>query len=436
MRNTDKNSSSKTISTINTTIVIVALITMIMVASNNSGGLFLTLTATVYGQSSNTTTNSNNSNNSTLPVLLIHGYMADASVWNKWTELLKKDGIAAYPITFKQSDDKCGSSAEHAKELSKIIGQIKDETGQNKVNIVGHSKGGLDARVYLANNTKDVPNLIMIGTPNAGSPLAQSSEICTPAVYDLRPGSAATEVKMNPNTKYYTIAGEWDPQSGNCQLTPFLPMEQSGSSDLPKPNDGMVPLSSVESQDYFINLGHSKSCHTNLMSDYEYGLAKDVLIGDNKQTGIQKQQQQQPSQQQTGIQKQQQQQPSQQKIQETGVSVDLTTPTAGNMYGGDKKGSFDFSFQNNNVLGTAKMYEKPANGKVYEGWFEDKGDASGYSLSVGKFKDDDNTLALNQTMVNPFTYTVFFVTAEPVDDPDPKPSDVVVGAKLPIPFGQ
>ena len=426
MINTDR-----IITTITTTpivVVVVALIAIIMLSSNNSVGQFFTFTATVYGQSNNTTTNSNTSNNSTLPVLLIHGYMADATVWNKWIDLLKKDGIVVYPITFKESDDKCGSAAEHAKELSKIIGQIKDETGQNKVNIVGHSKGGLDARVYLANNTKDVANLIMIGTPNAGSPLAQSSEVCTPAVYDLRPGAAATEVKMNPNTKYYTIAGEWDPQLGNCQLTPFLPMEQSGSSDLPKPNDGMVPLSSVESQDYFINLGHSKSCHTNLMSEYEYGLAKDVILENNKQTGIQKQQQQK--------QQQQQQQPSQQKIQDTGVSLDLTTPTAGNMYGGDKKGSIDFSFQNNNVIGTAKMYEKPANGKVYEGWFEDKGDASGYSLSVGKFKENENTLALNQTMVNPYTYTVFFVTAEPVDDPDPKPADVVVAAKLPIPFGQ
>ena len=426
MINTDR-----IITTITTTpivVVVVALIAIIMLSSNNSVGQFFTFTATVYGQSNNTTTNSNTSNNSTLPVLLIHGYMADATVWNKWIDLLKKDGIVVYPITFKESDDKCGSAAEHAKELSKIIGQIKDETGQNKVNIVGHSKGGLDARVYLANNTKDVANLIMIGTPNAGSPLAQSSEVCTPAVYDLRPGAAATEVKMNPNTKYYTIAGEWDPQLGNCQLTPFLPMEQSGSSNLPKPNDGMVPLSSVESQDYFINLGHSKSCHTNLMSEYEYGLAKDVILENNKQTGIQKQQQQK--------QQQQQQQPSQQKIQDTGVSLDLTTPTAGNMYGGDKKGSIDFSFQNNNVIGTAKMNEKPANGKVYEGWFEDKGDASGYSLSVGKFKENENTLALNQTMVNPYTYTVFFVTAEPVDDPDPKPADVVVAAKLPIPFGQ
>jgi pimeloyl-ACP methyl ester carboxylesterase len=206
--------------------------------------------------------------------------MEDATVWNKWVDLLKKDGISAvYHITFKQSDDKCGSAAEHAKELSNIIGQIKKETGQNKVNIVGHSKGGLDARVYLANNTQDVANLIMIGTPNAGSPISQTSEICAPAVYDLRPGAAATQVEMNPNTKYYTIAGDWNPESGNWQLTPFLPFEQSGFSNLPKPNDGIVPLSSVESQDYFINLGHSKSCHSNLLSEYEYGLAKDVILG-------------------------------------------------------------------------------------------------------------------------------------------------------------
>jgi uncharacterized alpha/beta hydrolase family protein len=268
---------------------IVALFVTLMIVSNSSSNETFNFTEIVYGQSSNTTSKNDTSNNSKLPVLLIHGYMADASVWNKWVDLLKKDGISAYPITFKQSDDKCGSAAEHAKELSKIIGQIKDETGQNKVNIVGHSKGGLDARVYLANETKDVANLVMIGTPNAGSPLAESSEVCTPAVYDLRPGSAATEVKMNPNTKYYTIAGEWDPKLGNCQLSLFAPMEQSGSSTLPKPNDSVVPLSSVESQDYFINLGHSKSCHTNLMSDYEYGLAKEVIVeGSSSQTGSQK----------------------------------------------------------------------------------------------------------------------------------------------------
>jgi pimeloyl-ACP methyl ester carboxylesterase len=166
--------------------------------------------------------------------------------------VLVDNSHSVYPITFKQSDDKCGSAADHAKELSNIIGQIKKETGQNKVNIIGHSKGGLDARVYLANNTNDVANLIMIGTPNAGSPLAELSNMGAPAVYDLRPGAAATEVKMNPNTKYYTIAGDWNPESENCQLTLFLSCEQSGFSSLPIPNDGMVSVSSVESRDYFI----------------------------------------------------------------------------------------------------------------------------------------------------------------------------------------
>ena len=82
---------------ISSTIIVVALIAIIMVvtSSSSSGGQFFTFSDIVYGQSSpNTTTKDNTSNNSTtLPVLLIHGYMEDAAVWNKWVDLLKKDGI-------------------------------------------------------------------------------------------------------------------------------------------------------------------------------------------------------------------------------------------------------------------------------------------------------------------------------------------------------
>ena len=209
-----------------------------------------------------------------LPVLLIHGYASDASIWSKWEDLLKKDGITFYPITFYKSDDKCGSAADHATELNLQIQQILNNmTGLSpkQVNIVGHSKGGLDARVFLANSSysanKAVANLIMIGTPNAGSPIAQSSNICKPAVEDLKPGAADTKVGMNPNTKYYTIAGDWNPSLLlNCpQLLGGI-----GYSQLPKPNDGLVPLSSVESQGYFHNLGHTSNCHSNLLSDKEY----------------------------------------------------------------------------------------------------------------------------------------------------------------------
>ena len=215
-----------------------------------------------------------------LPVLLIHGYGEDAAIWKKWEDLLKKDGIQFFTITFKDSDDKCGSAEQHAKELEKRVQDVKQQSGAQKINIVGHSKGGLDARVFLdITDTTDVANLIMIGTPNAGSPLAENNHMCAPAIYDLKPGAADTKVKMNPNTKYFTIAGDWDPNTGNCNLSLFSFAQQAGSSSLPKPNDGMVPVSSVESLEYSTSLGHSKSCHSNLLSEYEYGLAKNLLIG-------------------------------------------------------------------------------------------------------------------------------------------------------------
>jgi hypothetical protein len=149
-----------------------------------------------------------------------------------------------------------------------------------QVNIVGHSERGLDARLFLANSSystnKAVANLIMIGTPNGGSSIAQSSNICKPAVEDLKPGAADTKVRMNPNTKYYTIAGDWNPSLLlNCpQLLGGI-----GYSQLPKPNDGLASLSSVESQEYFHNLGHTSNCHSNLLSDKEYQLAKPILVG-------------------------------------------------------------------------------------------------------------------------------------------------------------
>jgi hypothetical protein len=39
-------------------------------------------------------------------------------------------------------------------------------------------------------------------------------------------------------------------------------------------------------------------------------------------------------------------------------------------------------------------------------------------------------------MVNLYIYTIFFVTAEPIDDPDPNPSDIIATAKLDNSFGK
>lgn len=207
---------------------------------------------------------------SSLPVLLVHGYLEDATVWRTWENLLAKDNIRFYTVTFS-NDDECGSAAAHAVELQRIIQKILNSTGYNKVNIAAHSKGGLDARAYLATGTDNVANLIMIGTPNAGSPLPLLNNICEPAILDLKPGASVQEVPRNVHAKYFTISGDWLPDvwgHGN-----------GGNFYIPGPDDGIVPVSSVESKSYFKSLGRTSDAHMDLLGTEEYAMARDTLIG-------------------------------------------------------------------------------------------------------------------------------------------------------------
>ena len=203
-----------------------------------------------------------------LPVVLVHGLGEDASIWQTWEALLEEDGIPSYTITFQKSDDRCGAAIAHATELAERIQEIKRETGSERVNIVGHSKGGIDARVYLANGTAEVENLIMIGTPNAGTPLAEMTSACAPAIWDILPESNATMAEMNPNTKYWTVAGDWLPNV-------------AGNPAIPDADDGQVPVASVESEGYFQSLGRTENQHLELLGEQEYNMARNVLRGLN-----------------------------------------------------------------------------------------------------------------------------------------------------------
>jgi pimeloyl-ACP methyl ester carboxylesterase len=224
-----------------------------------------------------------------LPVILVHGWAEDSSIWLQWEKLLKENSIPFCTVTFQQSPsgDTCGSAADHANELAQIVEQVKTMTGQNQVNIVAHSKGGLDTRLYLAQSgSPDVANLVMIGTPNGGDPLADEGAqsidpfnvTCRPALFDLETGAYDTTVENNPHTNYYTIYGIWNP-SLDCPLNAY---ENLGFNELMRlnagPNDGIVPLLSSESLSNFTNLGHTDHCHTGLLTSDEYTMARSVLM--------------------------------------------------------------------------------------------------------------------------------------------------------------
>lgn len=80
-------------------------------------------------------------------------------------------GCSLFPVPY---DWRLRPDQAADKFLKPWIAEAKRRTGKTKVDIVAHSMGGLVARAYIqsADFKNDVDRLIMVGTPNQGSPMA------------------------------------------------------------------------------------------------------------------------------------------------------------------------------------------------------------------------------------------------------------------------
>jgi hypothetical protein len=122
------------------------------------------------------------------------------------------------------------------------------------------------------------------------------------------------------------------------------------------------------------------------------------------------------------------------QLQTANVTGELTKPAGGNPYGGEKIGDITISSDGHETNIKGLVSASPAEGNVYEAWLGDAG-GSEYKLSLGQLLEN-GTINVSQHMVNPFTYTIFFVTEEPQDDVDPNSADAIAGVQLKAPFGQ
>jgi hypothetical protein len=122
------------------------------------------------------------------------------------------------------------------------------------------------------------------------------------------------------------------------------------------------------------------------------------------------------------------------QLQTANVTGELTKPAGGNPYGGEKIGDITITSDGHQTNIEGLVSASPADGNVYEAWLGDAG-GSEYNLSLGQL-NENGTINVSQYMVNPFTYTIFFVTEEPQDDVDPNSADAVAGVQLEAPFGQ
>jgi len=104
------------------------------------------------------------------PILMVHGvFFRDFKYFNYWGRIpkeLEENGA----IIYYGNHQSASSIEDSAAELTDRIKEIVKETGYEKVNIIAHSKGGLDCRYAISklDAAPYVASLITINTPHRG----------------------------------------------------------------------------------------------------------------------------------------------------------------------------------------------------------------------------------------------------------------------------
>ncbi|MEV7981911.1 alpha/beta fold hydrolase [Streptomyces sp. NPDC086519] len=131
------------------------------------------------------------------PVVLLHGFIDNRSVFVLLRRTLAQHGGQRVE-SLNYSPLTCDIRTA-AELLGRHVEEICERTGSGRVDIVGHSLGGLIARYYVQRLGGDlrVRTLVTLGTPHAGTravPLADAH----PIVRQMRPGSQVIEELARP----------------------------------------------------------------------------------------------------------------------------------------------------------------------------------------------------------------------------------------------
>ncbi|NEK58074.1 alpha/beta fold hydrolase [Geodermatophilus sabuli] len=131
-----------------------------------------------------------------IPVVLVHGLIDNHSIFAVMRRSLRRRGFA-HVCSWNYSP-LLADVARGAEDLGRHLERICEQTGHDRVHVVGHSLGGLIARYHVQRQGghRRVESLVTLGTPHQGSVLAHL--LPTPLVRQLRPGSAVLRELAEP----------------------------------------------------------------------------------------------------------------------------------------------------------------------------------------------------------------------------------------------
>lgn len=152
------------------------------------------------------------------PIIFVHGAglqdetLGFINYWGRIPEALEAEGAKV----FYGGTDGWGSIESNAKKLRDTINKVLSGTGAKKVNLIAHSKGGIEARYMISSlgMSGKVASLTMVSTPNRGSELLGD-------LYDLLPNFAFRAISPVVNASS-RVGGDKDPDfyTGVQSLTP------------------------------------------------------------------------------------------------------------------------------------------------------------------------------------------------------------------------
>jgi len=116
------------------------------------------------------------------PIVLVHGLLGfvrlpGQAYWNGIDMALRRRGVAVYPVRLSGVHDNEALGAQLLERIPTILAA----SGASRVNLLGHSQGGLSARYAAARRPDWVASVTTVATPNQGSEVADRLRSRLPA---------------------------------------------------------------------------------------------------------------------------------------------------------------------------------------------------------------------------------------------------------------
>ena len=172
-------------------------------------------------------------------VILLHGISRTALSFRKMQAALEAAGFATLNIDYPSRRHALEALAEH---IHPAVALFSAES-EGQLHFVGHSMGGLLARVYISKYRPErLGRVVMLGTPNGGSEIAD--RLKNVALYRAWFGPAGAQLVTRRDAATSALFPPVDYPvgiiAGNRSIDP------TSSLLLPKPHDGRVSVENTK----------------------------------------------------------------------------------------------------------------------------------------------------------------------------------------------